>query len=360
MLLDPQYVVNVRLWPQTSLPKGLQGLEQLTEAWNPGTQSEEIYITHFEATINDQSGATPVTVIWSSEAPNNAPPNCLYWDSNGRTNLYKFPGRSVALTPDSLNYGFRSSQTAWDFSTVDNTVNVTPARTINIPLFTRPAASLPCLITNVKLRFVVAAGTGSNEAPTQISPMRDIDGATGYESSHTQDSTVTDSGSITIPGPISIPTGNLTLRAPDYWVAVETLDPRVNTRGTPATGPTSSDDWQLWTAGTPVTGSATTFGLPTQLADGTRNTRFIYSATSDSAYPQIGTDGDESKCAWIDTSNYAQKIPSAVQRRMWGSTPGMVNNRMPSDRHDFLHQHGNTNRHSVADHQAPAQCRRSA
>ena len=51
------YVVNVRLWPQTSLPKGLQGLEQLTEAWNPGTQSEEIYITHFEATIDDQSGS---------------------------------------------------------------------------------------------------------------------------------------------------------------------------------------------------------------------------------------------------------------------------------------------------------------
>src|SRR4029077_3624772 len=133
---------------QTSLPKGLQGLEQLTEAWNPGTQSEEIYITHFEATINDQSGTTPVTVVWSSEAPNNAPPSCLYWDSNGRTNLYKFSGRSIALTPDSLNYGFRSSQTAWDFSTVDNTVNVTPARLINIPLFTRPAASLACLITN--------------------------------------------------------------------------------------------------------------------------------------------------------------------------------------------------------------------
>ncbi len=227
-----KYVVNVRLWPQTSLPKGLQGLEQLTEAWNPGTQNEEIYITHFEATINDQSGTPPVTVIWSSEAPNNAPPNCLYWDSNGRTNLYKFSGRSIALAPDSLNYGFRAAQTAWDFSTVDNTVGVTPPRAINIPLFTRLVASpaTPCLITNVKLRFVVAAGTGSNEAPTQISPMRDTDGATGYELSHTQDSSITDSGSITIPGPISIQTNNLAARAPDYWVAVETLDPRVNTR----------------------------------------------------------------------------------------------------------------------------------
>ncbi len=83
---------------------------------------------------------------------------CLYWDSNGRTNLYKFPGRSVPLTPDSLNYGFRSSQTAWDFSTVDNTVNVTPARTINIPLFTRPAASLPCLITQRETQVCCRSG----------------------------------------------------------------------------------------------------------------------------------------------------------------------------------------------------------
>jgi hypothetical protein len=329
------YIVNVRLWPQTSLPKGLQGLEQLTEAWdpNPGSQSDEIYITHFEATINDGSGSGDHQVIWSSEAPSNPGSNCLYWDSNGRSNLAKITGRSITLNPDGLNYGFKTSQTAWDFSTIDTTTNVTQSRTISIPIFNRISASTPCVISNVKLRFVVASGSSpSNEAPIQISPMRDIDNTTGTISAIGYEAPVnpTDSGAITLPGPFSISTATLTATTPEYWIAFETLDPRVNARGTPSSGATASDDWQVWTAGTPLTGPTTSGTLPTQLADGTRNTRFIYSTTNDSSYPQIGTAGDESKCAWIDTSTYAQKNPSAQQRRLWGNTPGDFNSRMPS------------------------------
>jgi hypothetical protein len=340
------YVVNVRLWPKRHCRKDSKAYwtERMLGTLDSNKKKSTSLISKQRLMIKAERLQT---VVWSSEAAS-APANCLYWDSTGRPNLYRFPGRTIALTPDSFNYAFKSPQTEWDFSTVDSTnrsaPSVTISRSISIPVFTRPVAAppTPCLITNAKLRFVVAAGTGSNEAPTQISPMRDIDGATGYEFSHTQDTTVTDSGSITISGPISIPTGNLAATAPDYWVAVETLDPRVNTRGTPYTGPTTADDWQLWTATTlptPVTGSSTTFGLPTQLGDIRRNTRFVYSANHDNTYPQISDplipasgDGDESKCAWIDTSCYGQKNPGnpTQQRRMWGSMPGMVNNRIPS------------------------------
>jgi hypothetical protein len=331
------YVVNVRLWPQYSLPRGLQGFEQLTEPWNPGTNNDQIYITHLEATIDDGSspgGASARRVIWSSEAqsdPSLSGLPCLYWDSNGRTNLYHLPGYPTVLAPDGLNYGFVASSTGfnpasqpWTLSTSDATAaGVSPARSISVIFHSvTGGTNHPCSISNVRLRFVVTAGAGSNAAPTQISPMRDIDGAPGFDVSHTQDSTVTDSGAILFPGTFTIPTTAITSNAPEYWVGMETLDARVNGRGTPATGSTISDDWQQWTTAFPLAGPLNS--MPAVLAEGSRNTRFTTS------YPQSGTNGDESKCAWIDTSPYAQRNPSAQQRLIWGNTPGDINSRMPS------------------------------
>ena len=117
-----RYVVNVRFGPQIYLPLGFQGTQSFdssgnARSWNAAT--DEIYITHFEATIDDGSGAGPRLVRWGSEAP--AYDGSLSWDPNGGTLLYKFTGNGV-LSPDSKSYNFAATQSAWDFSSVDNTV----------------------------------------------------------------------------------------------------------------------------------------------------------------------------------------------------------------------------------------------
>ena len=134
--------------------------------------------------------------------------------------------------------------------------------------------------------------------------MRDIDGANGFEASNAKDV-----GAITFPS-FQIPTTSITSNAPEYWMSVETLDPRVNQRGTPTTGPTSSDDWQ-------APSTTPSFIIP---VSGARNNRL-------GTYPNVGPLGDESKLAWLDTSPYTV---SGTTKTRWGMRPSHVNNRMPS------------------------------
>ena len=153
--------MNVRFAPQISLSSGYQGFQQFDSSgngqpWAPS--NDEIYITHFEATVDDGSGTGPQVVRWSSESKTDD--GSLYWDSSGGTNVYKFAGTGV-LSPDSKSYNFTASVSAWDFSSKDNTVGVTPSRTISV-IFDAGIASRPCNILNVKIRFVVTAGVGSN------------------------------------------------------------------------------------------------------------------------------------------------------------------------------------------------------
>ena len=69
-------------------------------------------------------------------------------------------------------------------------------------------------------------GNGILHWTYQISPMRDIDGANGFEPANSSDS-----GAITFPS-FQIPTNAISSNVPDYWVTAETLDPRLNQRGT--------------------------------------------------------------------------------------------------------------------------------
>ena len=94
-------------------------------------------------------------------------------------------------TPDGLNYGFVASCTSFHapllatrgtFSTLMLSHRFDSPPKYVLYLYRRTLGNSPAVsISNVKLRFVVAAGTGNNGAPTQISPMSDIDGAPGYE-----------------------------------------------------------------------------------------------------------------------------------------------------------------------------------
>jgi hypothetical protein len=305
-----KYVVNVRFAPQLYLPLGYQGNQLFDAAGNfqPWkATNDEVYITHFEATIDDGSGAGGQVVKWASEAKTYD--GSLYWDPDGGTLLHKINGIGI-LSPDSRNFNFSPAQAAWDFSSKDNTVAPSSpappgyvARTISF-IFDSGPTSRPCNISNVKIRFVVTTGTGSNITPYQISPMRDIDGANGFEAPNAQDS-----GAITFP-PFQIPTTGIATNTPEYWMSMETLDPRLNQRGTPVAGPTATDYWQAAL----VTPSFITPASPS------RNTRLA------ATYPTVGTSGDESKLAWLDASSYITGTPKI----RWGMHPGHVNSRMPS------------------------------
>jgi hypothetical protein len=307
-----KYVVNVRLAPQVCLPLGYQGIQQFTAAGAPQpwkVSNDEIYITHLEATVDDGSGSGPATVKWVSETQTDN--GALYWDSNGGTKLYKFGGNSGSgiLSPDSRSYNFAATSTAWDFSSKDNTVGVSPSRTISL-IFDSGSTSRPCNISNVKIRFIVTTGSGSFITPYQISPIRDVDGANGFEASNAQNGSIKDAGSVILPS-FQIPTASISSATPDYWMTVETLDPRVNQRGSTVVGSTSGDDWQA------------TSSTPSLIApvSPTRSTRL---ATN---YPAAGPAGDESKLAWLDASPY---IGSGASKTRWGSNPSHLNNRMPT------------------------------
>ena len=300
-----KYVVNVRFAPQLSLPLGYQG-NQIFDAsgnfqpWK--VSNDEVYITHFEATIDDGTGSGGRVVKWGSETKTDD--GSLYWDPSGGTFLYKLSGTGI-LSPDSKSYNFAASSSAWDFSSKDNTVApVTPTRTISF-IFDAGASSLPCNISNVKLRFIVTTGVGGNITPYQISPMRDVDGANGFEPSN-----VKDAGVIIFPS-FQVPTTNIAANTPEYWMAVETLDPRLNQHGTPVAGPSVNDDWQAVSSTPSLIGPAS----------GTRIARL------GGAYPFVGTAGDETKLAWLDASPY---IGSGASKTRSGMHPGHVNNRMPS------------------------------
>ena len=198
----------------------------------------------------------------------------------------------------------------WDFSSKDKTVGRSPIEKY-IRIFDAGSTSRPCNISNVKIRFVVTTGSGSFITPYQISPIRDIDGGSGFESSNVQDPTIKDAGSINLPS-FQIPTTSISSSTPDYWMSVETLDPRVNQRGTTiGGGSTSNDDWQV---------TSTTPSIIAPASPG-RNARL------GGNYPSVGTAGDESKLAWLDASPYTG---SGASKARSGDLPSDLNARLPS------------------------------
>jgi hypothetical protein len=303
-----KYVVNVRLAPQIYLPLGYQGTQYFNtstgaaDSWRVG--DDVIYLTHLEATIDDGSGAGGRRVIWSSETP--ADDGSLYHDQTGGTKLKTVSGNNSVpvLIPNSQSIAFNASTTAWDFSSKDNTVGVSPSRTISF-IFDSGSTNQPCSISNVKVRFVVTGGVGANITPYQISPIRDIDGAAGFEPA-----TTADSGSIILP-PFQIPTTSIAANTPEYWMSVETLDPRVNQHGTPVAGATANDDWQAVSTSPSIIAPFSP----------SRNTRLSAN------YPTVGPAGDETKLAWLDASPY---IGSGTSKTRWGMRPAHIASRMPS------------------------------
>ncbi len=301
-----RYVVSLRVQPEVMLPKNYQGYSTIkgnnnAEGWALGATPDRIYVTHLEATFNDGSGSGDRTVRWCSETPTDD--GSLYWDSTGgygSTQSWYAANKSLENRPvmpgDYRTFLDLTTSTAklCDFSTYD----AGGSRTLNVVFDSGSTATpQPCTVKNMKLRFVCATGAANtirDMVPYQISPIRDIDGAPGFESA-----TPSDAGVIVFPQ-FTLPTdqGSLHLNSSNtnntIWVMMETTDPRVNQRGSTPSGvaasvPPATDDWQ------PSTNYGTLLG----------NENLGHRATRLGSYPAIGTYGDESKCASFDSSSLA-------------------------------------------------------
>lgn len=139
-------------------------------------------------------------------------------------------------------------------------------------------------VTDIRIRFVsaatssgAAAGAPTDYIPYQISPIRDIDAAPGFEPGNDAGGDATKFGSIHLPGGNTFYSKDASTAYPAVWNVMETTDPRVNQL---------ASDWHS---------SPNSGGIAGNTDVGVRTLP---------PYPASTADGDESKLAFLDASQY--------------------------------------------------------
>jgi hypothetical protein len=269
-----KYRVNFRVIFEMHLPSGYQGY-QSTHSWSLG--NDNIYLVHLEATINGQR-----VVLASTKDP-----TALAYATNGdATKMVVGPSSSqvldlVGADPNDGDRKATPTNVNADFSTQGQTASpgsTFVARTWPID----PAATAPdAIISDVRLRFVAvtsstggASGTPTDYIPYQISPIRDIDGAPGFEAGNDSGGDPTKYGSLHFPDQFAF-TSSSDVGGPSVWGVMQTVDPRVNQ---------IASDWRSTANSGSVAGNADV-GFRTL-----------------PPYPASNADGDESKLAFPDCS----------------------------------------------------------
>lgn len=300
-----KYGVNFTLAFEFHLPSGYQGFHSVSSGTGVGwsLNNDRIYAVHLEATINGTK------VVLASTMDKSA----MSYDANGSDTkmVITSTSSSLKLDPNASPDGDRKVNALGsngDLSTGD------PASSGNSTYVVRlwDSTSTPtATISDIRIRFVAttpSTNSGSSTTwdriPYQISPIRDIDAAPGFEPGNEADPDPTKHGSIHFPGSITIDSalGYQGLGGPSFWAVMETTDPRVNQLDA---------DWRQ-------SGGANYGTLAGNTVLGTRTLP---------TYPASSVDGDESKLAFPDNSQFTISGGFPVHR---GGRPHDTDKRMSS------------------------------